>query len=253
MTNLNVLNQTDLIAVGIELGKNATSEVASLFYNKLEMKTLIQDTWVNGCIAIYKGTNIEVSNPNAKVIISQEGELSIHSFNRLHMQDGIMTVLEVVQSLRVVKVSAKEYFTSGIPVTNPEVEHKRLPLTSVLPARAGKGRRKAYLDVTRILSKHLLNTTDIDALKFPNVEIYQIVNKMGGTYTDPLTDVIVRCGEDRVVIVESDTWSLTLPARRTGGANVPYTLFASVDARDVTDLQEIANVLHTLTTIVSLK
>ena len=87
------------------------------------------------------------------------------------------------------------------------------------------------------------------ALSALNVDIRKYANLEGGSYTDPLSDVIIRV-DGYEVIIEADTFSLQLNAKRTSGHATPYASLSYIDARNEEDVSEVSRVLHAINNLI---
>lgn len=249
----------ELITIGATLNMLQKDEIiAMLTKNKVNIE-IVNEQWIENTVALPRENTIEVSNRYAKATIGTDKKITINRSEPEQLTTGIIAVLDVIYQLNNRVTLADGYFVSGIPEskdyvgateeTNPVRIKYSNDKPSVLPIRVGIGRRKSREDVQRILSPYMLSIDNYSALAADNKSIYESAKACGGKYTDLLTDVIIRTYGDDELIIESDTYSLKLPAAKKGGYNTPYTVLSSISARHISDLQEIANILHAITTL----
>lgn len=232
------MNNISLVNLGVTLVLLNMGEVATMLHDQNVSIYIEEDTWINGVVAINCDDTVEVSTALSKVVVYNDGTLDIvkMSSDDINFND-ITHVLEVVHLLSI----KQKYIDVSIVKEEPAEEIK-----PILPLRVGKGFRKSYDSITKILRNHFINSDDIQALKFLNSDILAAVKTYGGKYVNHKTDVVISCYENNSVLLEGNEFSVILPALINNGRYVPYAMFSSLDARELKDLTEVAAMLHAI-------
>ena len=235
----------DYLKLGAELQRLERIDIISVLSSKHSTFKVAGEQWLNGCIMVSRNNHTEISNQFAKIALDMDGSVFVIHAYLDQVENGLIKVLDVLTKMSKIDVSPK----SPKPPVTLGGGTRTTTSTTILPPRGGNGYRKGYKDIHRILDAHLLSKDDVNAMSALNVDIRSYVKLEGGTYTDPLSDVIIRT-DGYNVIIEADTFSVLLNARRASGHATPYANLSYIDARNEEDVAEVARVLHAINNLI---
>lgn len=245
MSNLTVqFTHVEYLKLGAELQRLDRIDVIEVLSTKQGTFKVTGEQWLNGCIMVSRNNHTEISNQFAKIALDMDGSVFVIHAHLDQVENGLIKVLDALTEMTKANAAPK--------VIKPPVTlggTRTTVVKTILPPRSGNGYRKGYDAIRSIVEPHLLSKDDMAALSALNVDIRKYVNLEGGTYTDPLSDVIIRV-EGYMVIIEADTFSLQLSAKRTSGHATPYATLSYIDARNEEDVSEVCRVLHALNNLI---
>lgn len=234
----------DYLKLGAELQRLNRLDIIDVLGNKQGTFKVSGEQWLNGCIMVSRNNHTEISNQFAKIALDMDGGVFVIHAYLDQVENGLIKTLDVLTQMTKVDTAPKAIKS---PVTLGGT--RTTVVKTILPPRSGNGYRKGYDAIRNIIEPHLLSKDDMVALSALNVDIRKYANLEGGSYTDPLSDVIIRV-DGYEVIIEADTFSLQLNAKRTSGHATPYAALSYIDARNEEDVSEVSRVLHAINNLI---
>ena len=256
-----------LVKLGMTLNELNKGHLFDLLNTPYNYVTLTNERWINDTIIIVRDSILEISNSLAKITV-KPGDASLHitRCDEDNLEDGVIKLLDTLQTLDSAVTFASGYFTSGARYPLESVKNIPVKTTSLrseyghpssavkreedtLPVRVVKGRRQSRAAIMDALRVYLRSENSHLAINMINKDIYDHVIALPSyAYHDIYTGVdIIGDISNKSVVIHADTFKIVLCNKKVGRRFSLYSAIGGVNVEDVNDLQELAKIMYALT------